>query len=202
MGSQTVSLYQSINELPLSNFITCLVDNNLNALVKSGLPTSEVLQDTWYKIHEEYSDCIGDTETKVYLSLFKEVNQLAAKIELTTKILSVLQNYRIKQFEDELQAILKTNFVFDASNPVEYDALLMRCYNRSKSFLISFDLKNTHLQEMQKKFDGKGEKPSREYFSNTLNMLSMFNKYRICATDITTYEYIDLIKIMNKSNVV
>jgi hypothetical protein len=195
MESQIVSLYQSINELPLSNFITCLVDNNLNALAKSGLPTSEQLSDAWNIIYSEYSDQMSDNEGKLYIKLYKEITAITIDIATVNKCLEVLQNYRVKQFEDMLQAVLRTSFIFDASNPEQYDSLLIKCEKRSRSLHIAYDLKTIEFKEIQKKFE-KGTQPTREYFLSTLNILRL--KYHEVSLQLTVFEFIDMIKNYTK----
>ncbi len=196
----STKLYQHINELPLSRFIECLVDNNLKALIISGVPHEDALNEAWANIYEQYVEAIGDNENKMYLLLYKEITKTAIDISLIDKLIEVLQTYRVKNFEDMLNGALKTNFKFDASKPEEYEKLLKRCQNRSKSININHNLKKLQLEAMQKKAEGKSQKPTKEHFSSVLNVLSKHNAYRVNAADITVYEYIDLIQLMNQFN--
>jgi len=196
----TPSLYLSINELPLSSFIICYIDHNLSVLIKSGTPTQEELESTWDKIYEEYVYAVGDNENKLYLKLYKELCELATKIHLIRRLVEILQEYRVKVFEDILNKELGSNFKFDPFKPEEYDKLLQKCYNKSKGLVIRYDLNDIQFKAVEKgqKKKDKGQKPTKEYFSGILNALSSIHKYRIIASQITTFEYIDLIRLTNK----
>ena len=184
----------------LNNFITCYIDNNLNVLVKSGSATQEELELTWDKIYEEYVYAVGDNENKLYLKLYKELCELATRIHLIRRLVEILHNYRVKKFEDILNKELNSNFKFDPLKPEEYDKLLQKCYNKSKALVIRYDLKDIEFKSVEKgqKKKDKGQKPTKEYFSGILNVLSGIHKYRIIANQITTFEYVDLIRLTNK----
>lgn len=192
MESQTVSLFQSINELPLSNFITCLVDNNLNALVKSGLPTSEVLQDTWIDILAEYSDCIGTNENKMFLSIYKELIVLDAKLKIIDSCADVLSGTHEDSIAKMLNELCKTNYKFLGENRIKE---LQSCLNRSKSLKIAFDLKMIQFEAIREK-QNKGEKPSRKYFISILIFLSNHAKYAI-TDSISVAEYCERVRLYN-----
>ena len=48
---QAVKIYTSCYDTPMSAFISCVVDENYNALVVSGNPTPEQIQSAWYGIY-------------------------------------------------------------------------------------------------------------------------------------------------------
>jgi hypothetical protein len=194
------NLYLSINDLLLSAFILCYTDHNLSVLIKSGTATQEQLESAWDGIYEEYVYAIGDNENKLYLRLYKELCELVTRIHLIRRLIEILYNYRVKKFEDILNKELGTNFKFNSKNPEEYDKMLQKCYNKSKALVIRHDLKEIELKSIEKgqKKKNQGQKPTKEYFSGILNALSSIHKYRILANQITTFEYIDLIRLTNK----
>lgn len=194
------NLYLSINEIPFNKFEDCYVDNKLTSLIISGNASEEQLKQCWDNIHEEYVYAIGDNENKLYLRLYKELCELATRIHLIRRLVEILQDYRVKKFEDILNKELNSNFNFDSSKPEEYDKLLQKCYNKSKALVIRYDLKDIEFKSIEKgqKIKEKGQKPTREYFSGILNALSSIHKYRILKHQITAFEYIDLIRLTNK----
>lgn len=197
---ETPNLFLSIHDLLLSGFIACDVDRNLSVLIKSGNATQEQLESAWEKIYEEYAYAVGDNENKLYLRLYKELCELVTRIYLIRKLVEILYKYRVKKLEDILNKELRTNFVFDPLKPEQYDKLLQKCYNKSKALVIQHDLKEIQFKSIEKgqKEKNKGQKPTKEYYSGILNALSSIHKYRILANQITTFEYIDLIRLTNK----
>lgn len=199
-SSNISSLYESIYDLPFSNFISCIADNNLAALIKTGFPPIEALQVAWASIYEQYSDAIADNEAKLYLSLYKEITRLQIAIEEINKLVDVLKNFFVPQFITRLNKILNTAFVFDVKNPEDYDNKLQRCLNRSKGFLINLEIKKSEFEAIKNKNEGKEKVNLREYFSSMLNILSKHNAYRINSSEITVFDYIDLLKSLNRHN--
>lgn len=185
--------YKSINELPLSRFIDCLVDNNLFALIISGEPEKDLLEAVWEEILFDYNEAIGDNESKMYFQLFKEVHLLLItmkEIEMNIQILSFEYD---KKYADNLNALLETDFAFDFSDQEKYHKELSRCKNRSKGIFIQYEIKNTQFEALKKKNDNKDFKVNREYFQNILITLSDHAKYEI-KDNITVYQFCERIK--------
>ena len=66
-----LKLYDNIHKLTLNKFIDCNVNNNLQVLVISGAPTDIELFDCWQSLISQYTDAIGDNESRMYLNAIK-----------------------------------------------------------------------------------------------------------------------------------
>lgn len=193
MESQTVSLYQSITELPLSNFITCLVDNNLLALCKNGvIPKQEQLNDVWIDILQEYTDAIGNNESKMSLSIYKELIVLDSKLKIVHACIAVLEGDYEESIATMLNEICRTNYNFQGETKIKE---LKSCLNRSKSIKIAFDLKMMQFEGLREKINND-EKPTRKHFTSVLIFLSNHAKYNI-SDSITVLEYCERLKQYN-----
>jgi len=204
-----LSIYLSIDTLPLSRFIDCMVDNNLNALIISGTPESTFqLQSAWENIQQQYTEAVGSSEFKLYLSLYKEVSLLKIECDLlqsAANILCEIQNYLVTHPEApefvlkaqtiwaaEVNKILKTNFRFNHLDKSTYEAELNKCISRGKSIKIKLELKLLAFAAIQKKNKG-GEAMDRRYFDSMLITISDHAKYEI-SENITVSKYCERIK--------
>jgi hypothetical protein len=184
--------YHHITELPLSKFIDCTVDNNLFALVRTGKPTNEQLEQAWEQISQEYADAIGDTEHRMYVSVYRDVKVLGTTLQQIHWLIAQLKEVYFSGYANRLNNLLKTNFKFDYTNPAQYFNELSRCINRSKGIKIDLDLKMVQFEVMQKsrQQQSEGKRPTREYYQAILITLSDHVKYPI-SDSITVYEFCD-----------
>lgn len=188
--------YQSITQLPLNRFIDCIVDNNLSALIISGFPSQLELQIAWEEIKMEYSDAMGDLESRVYHQLFKEVHGLTITLEQVQLLTDTLDKVYYEPLAKKLNGLLHTNFKFNPKEPEAYRKMLRSCINRSKAFKIDLDLKTIKLKGMaEKKEQGKGSY-SRQYFQSFLITLSDHAKFPI-QESVTVYEFCERIRRFN-----
>jgi hypothetical protein len=188
--------YRHIIDLPLNRFIQVAINSDFSALVISGEPTEEELSHAWGTIMQEYSEAIGDQETRLQFNLFTEINKLQLKIDQVALIVSILRKYYVPAFAKELNKLLITNLVFDINNREDYDRKLQQAINKSKGFKIALDLKLDQYAAMQGK-EVKSEAVSKEYFYSVLITLSNQAKYQIPDT-ITVFEFCERIKRFNK----
>lgn len=191
--------YLSINQLPLSRFIDIVVDNNFYALVISGKPTDEQLFQAWDIIRMEYADAIKDHETRLLVSMEKELNRLKITHQQILQAIQVLRDYYTPEFKDILNDLLKTSFKLDVRFKEDYDKDLKRAYNRSKGLLIEINLKQLAYDGMLTKYQGENKKPTREYFQGILITLSDFVQYQL-QDSITVFEFCDRIRRLNQFN--
>ena len=188
--------YQNITELPLSRFIDVTVDNNIYALVISGHPSLDDLYSAWGNIESQYADAMGDSEHKLYLSLFKEIHTLTATYRVIHEIVNVLREVPHEGLKAELNSLVGTSFKFDFADPEKYHAELTRCLKRSKGLKIQIDLKMASFAAIEERFKGKGSKPNREYFFSILITLTDHAKIRI-DDSITVYEFCERVTRLN-----
>jgi len=187
-----------------------MADNNLSALIISGLPTEEELQKAWETISGQYIERIGSNEYKMFLAIYKEISILKITLDQVNFIAArenkekgippgVLRLYYVEELAMELNKLVGANFKFNNNDPQSYHADLDRSINRSKSIKIQLDLKLLSFEAIEKKNIASGkEKPSREYFTSVMVTLSDFAKYQLPDT-IKMGEYCERLKRFNKA---
>lgn len=188
---------KDIYTLPLRNFEQCMLDNNLAALIVSGLPSAQQLTDAWENILQEYSDMMGVAEHRLYLHLMREVELLKIDYESIQVCISTLRKQYSEFFCQELNSLLRTTCTFNVLDEKSYLAELDKCERRSRALKIRLDLKTMEFEAVKNKIGGKGEKIDRNYFTSVLIVLSKHNGYSI-SKDIFVNEYIEYIKQFNR----
>lgn len=193
-------IYDSITDLLLSKFIDCLVNDNLYALVITGDPVKEDLQTAWNDIIIQYNDALGDAETKMYVTLLKDVMDLKADIRKIEMCLTVLRfPYYDEFFTKELNILTASKFSFDISNKEQYFEELDRCERITNGRRLRLKLKEAAFQAIKEK-EEVAKKPSKEYFLSTLITLSDFAGYNITEEQITVYVYCERMRRLEKYN--
>lgn len=190
MGSPSCRWYQSINTLPLNRFIDVLVDKNYSALIISGYPSQLELQLSWSEIQSEFNDLIGDNESRLYLSLYRDIATLDLTLQQINILVECLRQVYYEPFLQKLNGLLFTSFKLDPDQPEQYQKTLDGCINRSKAYKIDRDLKAIQFKAIEEKHashDGKDY--TRQYFLSVLITLSNHAKYQISADAITVFEY-------------
>jgi hypothetical protein len=193
MAEQITSLYRSIDELPLRNFITCMVDDNLNALIKSGVASPEQLQDLWNEILSDYTDAVGNNENKLMLSNYKQLILLDAKLSIIETCIAILEKTYDETLANTLNELCGTKYKFQGEN---LQKELKSCFTRSRSIKIAFDLKMADFEAIRKK-QINNERPTRKYFMSILIFLSNHAKYQI-TDEITVAEYCERLRLYNQ----
>lgn len=194
----SLSIYQSIDKLPLHRFVDCIVDNNLHSLVIEGKPTELQLQEAWNNILSEYTEAIGNHEYRIYISLYKEISLLKLSYNQIITSIEMLRVVYSEYLCQQLNNLLKTSCKFNYKDQNSYQEELSKCLRRSKSIKISIDLKVLQFDAIQKKHFGKEEqKYTRGYFDSILINLSDHAKYEIHES-ITVSKYCERIKRFNK----
>lgn len=188
------NFYRSIYELPLSVFENCLLNDSPAQLAISGSPTPKQLSESWNNIITEYSEALGNSEYRMYLNLYKEVELLRIDFESVNILVSALRKTYSKFFCDELNKILRQTCKFNINDTNSYFAELDKCERRGKGLKIQLDLKLLEFETVKKKVNGgQGEPLDRNYFTSVLIILSKHNNYRI-TKDIFVNEYCEYVK--------
>lgn len=194
--TQLPNIYRSINNLPLHKFIDCIVNHNLSTLIISGFPSEFELTESWSSIVQQYTDAMGNQEHRLYTNLTKEIAVNTIVYNLINRSVSILRKQYHQQLCKELNKLLSTSFKFDFQDQERYNKELDRCINRSKSLKINIDLLQIKVAELEKKFNGKSQTPTIEYYQTTLITLSDYAKYQI-SDSITVFEFCERIKRLN-----
>lgn len=188
-GSLSPKFFRTITELPLSKFIEVAVDDNIMALVISGIPTEDELRDAWYEIYQEYLDSMGDANQLLILKLYREITRLTLQQEQIHMLIEFLSTYKYKKFEDTLNALLSSRFQFKEKRKDD----LERAGRIGRQMSIKVDIKQMQLDNLREKMPKEGEKITRAYFQSVLITLSDFSKYPI-HDSITTFEFCERLR--------
>lgn len=205
-----ISYHKILDELPRNRFVDCYVNNNLSALIISGFPQQEELEETWKIIRADYTERIGSHEYKMYVSMYRQINQLkitrtqinflAARENKEKGIdAGVLRVCYDEFFEKELATLLKTTLNLNWKDQKSYHDQLDKCMNRSRVLNIQIDLKLINFDAIEKKHKKKGTvKVDLEYFDKYLVTLSDFAGYNL-PEDIKMGQYCIRLKKYTKA---
>ncbi len=165
----------------------------------------------WFKILQEYTEAIGNSEYSVYKNLFLTVGQLTNKYQQIISLCGVDGILRVaysKYLCEELNRLLGTNFKFNFRDESQYLKELDRCLNRASAIKIQLDLKLLQLYALKEKESKNGVvKQDRAYYISVMIQLSNHAKYNISdtitvmeyATRLKQYkEYVESLKTVNK----
>ncbi len=197
--AEPVLLITSPHKLYLDKFIICDVEEDLTHLIISGKPTEQQLKDAWYSILSEYADLTQDADRKVYYNSLKEIARLTIKHDLIAYLISVLRLYYDEELAKELCFLLMERFVFDNSNPEDYNKILNRCTTRLKGVAMQIKIEEAKFEGLKAKLKKKGDgKASYEYYEDVLITLSESANYKIKKEEITLSEFALLVRRHNK----
>lgn len=189
--------YRNTSELPFNKFIECLVDGNLSALIISGYPTPAEIQGAWLGIAEEYHKATADHEYKVFLKLYKDIEELKITIDQVVLYVGVLRQIKSQYFIDELNDILRLKLNLNWEDPASYHEQLNKCIRRNAGFRTSLQIKEKNFEAIRNKNEGLTNKVDRAYFISMLITLSDHAKYPI-HDNIMTAEYCERLRRYNK----
>lgn len=172
-------IYDSCYNTPLKAYISLVCDENLQALVVSGNPPDEVLQEAVEGINSELSEISGNGEYSARKVVTRKVYTYRATVAL---LCTCQRTIAAGNREKAEKYLLKVG---------------VRC-NRDDKGLIELlsgiiREKKIRLRSEEEKFkklfsDDKGDKPTRAYFTDQLVALSKYAGFRL-TTDIMLSEY-------------
>lgn len=187
-------LYQSCQKCPLDVFLDCLYDDMLEGLIIEGDPPVNEIQNAWNKLHAEYSGLMMSGKHSKEMELVQEVNTINAKLVLIDGIIQHLIISYDKELVDILNALLlKCDLLEDDPLNIAHKKLKGVAI-RAKKLVAQLQLKENELKKIQE--SSKGE-TGREYYSKTLLILSKENGYAMRENDITVYQFIIAVNMLN-----
>jgi hypothetical protein len=197
--------YNSCSDLPLVNFERYLYGNDFTALVISGNPSAELMQEKGNELFSEYCELMEDEQINWLIETKNTIQKLALKVGLCQPVISVLAKLFNSELEisqdglDTLVNILKDNgfnydFNFHDIKGFTNDI------NRVKTE-ISGDL--MLMNKLQEKINNK-QKQSAEtkngltFFDETLDAIGRHRKYHIPKKDLTVQQFCVMVKQMKE----
>lgn len=178
------SCYESIDELPLTRFITCLTTGELAPLIKEGTVPDEVLDSLWLHLYSDYLNRIGGVQISALIERSKQIQELSSKLNR----LQVLINLAMRVASDEVAAAFKKEgFKLDPDAEKEaYEQQIRIIAAKLKPESMRLD----RLLNEQPKADTKEEVTARS-FNLALMDVSESVGYAVRVEGITTGEYCD-----------
>lgn len=183
-------LYDSLHTLPLSIFIECVCDNNLDLLVISGKPSQKDIEDCWFNLWYQYVDLNEDNEGVYILQLKKEVALLNHKIAVVDCAVLILRSLYVTELVKALKEYGITG-VLKPSHP-EYSKSLDRVLAIMAPKKLSLQIKMKEVED----YETNSERGiiDRSYFDNMINRISKFQKYDIDPNKLMTSRFVLLIR--------
>lgn len=180
------AIHQSCQTLPLSNFIKCLCDGEINALIIAGEVTLAELQSAWMNIFYEYIDLCKNSDMKAVLRLNRRLLVLRNKIleiNLMVRFIAVQWN---EEYVDTLRSF-GYRYKFNPLNKKQFtkdlDLTLSRCKRlETEKEIIELELKAYEDASL-------GEKPNREYIMSDVRKLTKWLNIRLDPAVITVEEF-------------
>lgn len=193
--SASCKLYQDCAKLPLDIFIDCLLDNDLQQLIISGVATQDQLQITWDKIYIQYCQLCQDGSYNEVFETLKEINDLRAKIHIVNNIIQYLQIC----FDNDLVALLNS-YALDCTLTAEDKGQVMitklnMVVARMKRWLTILSQKEKKIEELREQKTGK---ITRAYFDEVLETLSDYKGYQLKSSELTVSRFCLALSKMNE----
>jgi hypothetical protein len=190
-AAQSNNTYTRCTELPLYNFIRCIVDSDYTYLSRDGIPPPEA-ETLFEKILLEYIDLTGDEDYSYFIKLTFQVSTLQTKITAIEKALNYLVKNPSQEIEDGLRGLGYTLPSLD--DEIAYFKALERVKNKTKGMYIDLQRRIFDLENVRK--SQKNTKISEQYFTSSLIEVSKYMKYHVNPREITVAEYAEVIKRM------
>lgn len=164
VASRPLNIYLGCSNLPMENFLQCLCDENLQALIIEGDAKPWQLQEAWIIILAEYYELRGETsEGSETWQLSRDVMRLQNHLFLLEQCVEFLKG---KWSDSIADSVNKLGYTFRPASKDNYAEDLNRVVNKSKTRYIQLQQLIKQLSEQVKKIGDK--KPTRDYFDNML----------------------------------
>jgi len=156
----------------MDQFIKCICENDLNALVISGTPSPEEIAEAWTNIFYEYCDLVEATEAKYRSRLFSEIQILTKKLELAQGWLKILE---IQFFPELVIALQKIGFEYEFNPNDKHQFADDIASLKSEIFPLNLQLKvKKEEYRYLMKNQSTSENISKEFF---LKLIFNINRY-------------------------
>lgn len=194
-ASPSCKLYRSIHQLPLVNFITCICDNDLTALICEGTATAEQLAAAWEAIYTEYLEAIKDENSEYIDKLTRDYNLLHTKYNVIKLLVEALAYAPVDYLIEQLKQWYELPVVLDRKDKSGFKKALALIGARNQRWLndaLQIKQQIIHLLPEQK----EDVKITRTWFDEHIVALSKFSKYHINKNETTVSEFVIMVKDM------
>lgn len=187
-----LNLYSRCDEIPLSNFIDCLCDNNLNRLKKNKyFPViNRWKQEAWSILGEEYSQKTDGDKYKATINITKDIYRDVCRLLAIDTCINRLVNKYDKDAADILRNF-GYKLSFSADDREKYLNELAIVKKKVKIIVLSLEKNREKYEKLSDKKAITGNE--RDEFINTLTILSKHQGYRINPDSTTLLEYLNIL---------
>lgn len=192
-----LNIYCRCSEIFLSQFIECLINNNLQVLIKEGTATQSDLNKAWELIYNEYAQLNESLVYRTVLSFEKEISRLTERYSQITTACLVLSVKHSKYFIQLLKDF-GYNYVFDYADKASFESDLEKVLKISKSILVQKEQKEKAYQKFMS--EQKAEKVSLSYFDDCLTAISQYMRIDYNPETIKLTKFVNILKRMNNYN--
>lgn len=186
------------NELPLFNFIQCIIYGNYKFLVKSkGFIKRSKLKKHWESIFSEYLEKSGDNSNIFLLSSTKEYAILLNKINLIDDCIEMMST---GGYNKDLALLLKNvGYPLSKTNDNEkFIKSLKSIQSRAKLLVLRANKIKSDLDKFKE--NSGSESIKEQDFTELLIMLSKIQGYQITSKNTTVDEFVLLLNINSKKD--
>src|SRR5581483_8044992 len=127
--------YRSIHSLPLINFITCICDDDLTALICEGNATNEQLAAAWETIYNEYLEAIKDENSEYIDKLTRDYNLLHTKHNVIKLLVDALTFAPVDYLIEQLKRWYELPVVLDPKDKPAFKKALALISARNQRWL-------------------------------------------------------------------
>jgi hypothetical protein len=191
-------LYATL-DLPLDNFIRCICDKELSALIISGRPSQEQLLRSWEVIFTQFLDGMKDDKGLRKLRLTKEINRLG----FDYKIIELSLTYLDVAYDPEIAATLSRHIRVDKLDPEDrptYERALKVVHNRAQRLKLELDEKRAEMAVLDKLSTGKSVTITRHYFDQLIGQVARYMHFYINRRKTTTGEFVSFYSLMKEES--
>lgn len=189
--------YQHISRTPLSVFVDCYVDNNLQALVIEGEVPEAILTTTWEELQSQFSQAMGSSDYRTLLKLMKEVNIISTTISQAQALIELMEHAYHEQLAILLNTVVKEKLKWSNDREI-INKNLSRCRSRITAMEMHYEIKKSQLEVIEKKVGSTATTaPSRDYFDMLLNLIE--EHFKVSATyELLTSRFCEKVKRMGE----
>lgn len=188
----TNSYYKYCSELPLWNFIKCMTNKNVNYLIISGNPDTNLLNHQWGLICDEYTDLSEDATHSYLLDLFTQISYLDEKLRIVYNIIAYLERKR----SEGLIEILQNELGF----PFSYSEETMLHDLKMTVSAVKMDKVNLGLSEAElKAYKDRHVEATEVDYIKLIIRLGKFQGYQINQKETTVLEFASILNDFTNS---
>jgi hypothetical protein len=176
------NLYLHATELTLDRFIDCLVDSNLNRLIKHGTAKYNDLVAAWESIYSEYCDLSGTIQYKQIIVVAEKIHKLDKKLTYLPYCLLVLEHHRsdicVKYLRD-----LGFSQKLDWDDPKQYQIDLMAIMSNVRGLQVNLQQAIKEREHLESGYSHR--KITRQDFDELIAVLEKYMGFHFTTKELT-----------------